>query len=78
MYWGGFCAFLPDISGLGGGGGAQSLQESANLRGEGGGGVFPVFSLLGNPLIDMDLRNACTCIESTLLYSCTFPQTCVF
>ena len=21
MYWGGFCAFLPDISGLGGGGG---------------------------------------------------------
>ena len=60
MYWGGFCAFLPDISGLGGGGG------------------FPVFSLLGNPLIDMDLRNACTCIESTLLYSCTFPQTCVF
>ena len=42
------------------------------------GGVFPVFSLLGNPLIDMDLRNACTCIESTLLYSCTFPQTCVF
>ena len=61
MYWGGFCAFLPDISGLGG-----------------GGGVFPVFSLLGNPLIDMDLRNACTCIESTLLYSCTFPQTCVF
>ena len=60
MYWGGSCAFLPDISGLG------------------GGGVFPVFSLLGNPLIDMDLRNACTCIESTLLYSCTFPQTCVF
>ena len=41
-------------------------------------GMFPVFSLLGNPLIDMDLRNACTCIESTLLYSCTFPQTCVF
>ena len=40
--------------------------------------MFPVFSLLGNPLIDMDLRNACTCIESTLLYSCTFPQTCVF
>ena len=31
--------------------------------------LFPVFSLLGNPLIDMDLRNACTCIESTLLYS---------
>ena len=43
----------------------------------GRGVVFPVFSLLGNPLIDMDLRNACTCIESTLLYSCTFPQTCV-
>ena len=41
-------------------------------------GVFPVFSLLGNPFIDMDLRNACTCIESTLLYSCTFTQTCVF
>ena len=38
MYWGGFCAFLPDISGLGGGGGPHSLQESANLRGEGGGG----------------------------------------
>ena len=39
MYWGGFCAFLPDISGLGGGGGGgHSLKESANLRGEGGGG----------------------------------------
>ena len=39
MYWGGFCAFLPDISGLrGGGSGAHSLQESANLRGAGGGG----------------------------------------
>ena len=48
------------------------------MRYGGRGGVFPVFSLLGNPLIDMDLRNACTCIESTLLYSCTFPQTCVF
>ena len=24
MYWGGFCAFLPDISGLGGGGGGVS------------------------------------------------------
>ena len=23
MYWGGFCAFLPDISGLGGGGGVS-------------------------------------------------------
>ena len=33
MYWGGFCAFLPDISGRGGG---HSLEESANLRGEGG------------------------------------------
>ena len=33
MYWDGFCAFLPDISGLWGG----------------GGGVFPVFTLLGNP-----------------------------
>ena len=40
MYWDGFCAFLPDISGLWGGGGAQTLQESANLMGEGGGGVF--------------------------------------
>ena len=49
-----------------------------SFGGGGLGGVFPVFSLLGNPLIDMDLRNACTCIESTLLYSCTFPQTCVF
>ena len=48
------------------------LDDGDNMR------VFPVFSLLGNPLIDMDLRNACTCIESTLLYSCTFPQTCVF
>ena len=35
MYWDGFCAFLPDISGLWGGGGAQTLQESANLGGEG-------------------------------------------
>ena len=24
MYWGGFCAFLPDISGCGGGGGGVS------------------------------------------------------
>ena len=48
------------------------------VKGGGSKGMFPVFSLLGNPLIDMDLRNACTCIESTLLYSCTFPQTCVF
>ena len=39
MYWGGFCAFLPDISGLGGG---QSLQESANLRGRGGGVVVSI------------------------------------
>ena len=42
------------------------------IGGGGGWEVFPVFSLLGNPLIDMDLRNAGTCIESTLLYSCTF------
>ena len=48
------------------------------VKGGGSKGMFPVFSLLGNPLIDMDLRNACTCIESTLLYSCTFTQTCVF
>ena len=81
MYWGGFCAFLPDISGLGGGGGPIPARISKFEGGGGGGGgwwLFPVFSLLGNPLIDMDLRNACTCIESTLLYSCTFPQTCVF
>ena len=26
MYWGGSCAFLPDISGLGGGGGAHLLN----------------------------------------------------
>ena len=61
-----------------GGGGRLKVLVSRSQEGEGGGGVFPVFSLLGNPLIDMDLRNACTCIESTLLYSCTFPQTCVF
>ena len=58
----------------------NALPHSSDRKGGGGNGVgmFPVFSLLGNPLIDMDLRNACTCIESTLLYSCTFPQTCVF
>ena len=67
---------LPHSSDRKGGGG-----EEVGRRWGGGGegvGMFPVFSLLGNPLIDMDLRNACTCIESTLLYSCTFPQTCVF
>ena len=67
----------------------RAVSDMGGLRGFRGGGfgvgggvrgfgLFPVFSLLGNPLIDMDLRNACTCIESTLLYSCTFPQTCVF
>ena len=59
---------------------SSALEVGVSFLMSGGGldGVFPVFSLLGNPLIDMDLRNACTCIESTLLYSCTFPQTCVF
>ena len=33
------------------------------LKGEGGGGVSCFFSLSGDPLIDMDLRNACTCID---------------
>ena len=47
MYWDGFCAFLPDISGLWGGG-AQTLQESANLGGEGGG--VSCFYLFGEPL----------------------------
>ena len=51
MYWDGFCAFLPDISGLGGGeGGAQSLQESANLRGGGRGGGVSCFYSFGEPL----------------------------
>ena len=27
MYWGGFCAFLPDISGLGGGGGPNPCKN---------------------------------------------------
>ena len=43
MYWGGFCAFLPDISCLGGGGG--------------GGGCFLFLLFWGTPK-DMDLRNA--------------------
>ena len=56
MYWDGFCAFLPDISGLWGGGGAQTLQESANLGGEGG-GCFLFLPFWGTPK-DMDLCNA--------------------
>ena len=52
MYWDGFCAFLPDISGLGGGGGGGPIPARISKferGGEGGGGVFPVFTLLGNP-----------------------------
>ena len=49
MYWGGFCAFLPDISGLGGGrGGGPIPARISKFEGEGG-GMFPVFTLLGNP-----------------------------
>ena len=47
MYWDGFCAFLPDISGLWGGGGPNPARISK--FGGGGGGMFPVFTLLGNP-----------------------------
>ena len=33
MYWGGFCAFLPDISGLGGGGGeGWTVPDHATSR----------------------------------------------
>ena len=52
MYWDGFCAFLPDISGLGGGGGGGGPNPCKNQQiweGGGRGGVFPVFTLLGNP-----------------------------
>ena len=43
----------------------------------GGVGVFPVFMLSGNPLIDMDLRNACTRIVVNPSYCIAVPQTCV-
>ena len=50
MYWDGFCAFLPDISGLWGGGGGPNPARISKFDGGGGGrGVFPVFTLLGNP-----------------------------
>ena len=31
MYWGGFCAFLPDISGLGGGGGGPNPCKNQQI-----------------------------------------------
>ena len=42
MYWDGFCAFLPDISGLwGGGGGGPNPARISKFGGGGGGeGVF--------------------------------------
>ena len=49
MYWDGFCAFLPDISGLWGGGGPKPCKNQQIWGGRGGEGVFPVFTLLGNP-----------------------------
>ena len=39
MYWDGFCAFLPDISGLWGGGGGPNPARISKFGG-GGGGVF--------------------------------------
>ena len=38
MYWDGFCAFLPDISGLWGGGGGPNPARISKFGG--GGGVF--------------------------------------
>ena len=42
MYWDGFCAFLPDISGLwgGGGGGPKPCKNQQIWGGRGGEGVF--------------------------------------
>ena len=37
MYWDGFCAFLPDISGLWGGGGGPNPARISKFGGGGGG-----------------------------------------
>ena len=42
--------------------GGRSFKEGGVFPGKKEGeGLFPVFNLLGNPLMDMDLRNACIC-----------------
>ena len=64
MYWDGFCAFLPDISGLWGGGGPNPARISK--FGGGGGGVSCFYSF-GEPLTDG--LTQCLCIDRTLLYS---------
>ena len=41
--------------------GGGSFKEGGVFPGKKEEGLFPVFNLLGNPLMDMDLRNACIC-----------------
>ena len=57
MYWDGFCAFLPDISGLWGGAGGGPNPARISKFGGGGGGCFLFLLFWGTPK-DMDLRNA--------------------
>ena len=72
------CLFAWYIRPLGGGGGSQTLQESANLMGEGGGrGGVSCFYSFGEPLKTWTYAMlTCIVYHVILLYSWT-SQTCV-